>query len=77
KAAALKAQNSVPERKENADYAAQRKALDSLKDQKNANGELIISQEQYNRASEQLEEQHQVNLAKIREHQVVSPTHQA
>lgn len=52
KAAALKAQSVVPERKENADYAAQRKALDSLKDQKNANGELIISQEQYNRASE-------------------------
>lgn len=77
KAAALKAQNSVPERKENADYTAQRKALDSLKDQKNANGELIISQEQYNRASEQLEEQHQVNLAKIRAQQVVSPTQQA
>ncbi|HDY9258259.1 TPA: phage tail length tape measure family protein [Klebsiella pneumoniae] len=77
KAAALKAQNAVPERKENADYAAQRKALDSLKDQKNANGELIISQEQYNRASEQLEEQHQVNLAKIRAQQVVSPTQQA
>ncbi|HID4130324.1 TPA: phage tail tape measure protein [Pluralibacter gergoviae] len=77
KAAALKAQNAVPERKENADYSAQRKALDSLKDQKNANGELIISQEQYNRASEQLEEQHQVNLAKIRAQQVVSPTQQA
>lgn len=77
KAAALKAQNAVPERKENADYAAQRKALDSLKDQKNANGELIISQEQYNRASEQLEEQHQVNLAKIRAQQVVSPTQEA
>ncbi len=77
KAAALKAQNAVPERKENADYAAQRKALDSLKDQKNANGELIISQEQYNRASEQLEEQHRVNLAKIRAQQVVSPTQEA
>ena len=77
KAAALKAQNAVPERKENADYAAQRKALDSLKDQKNANGELIISQKQYNRASEQLEEQHQVNLAKIRAQQVVSPTQEA
>ncbi|WKM73467.1 tail protein (tape measure) [Klebsiella oxytoca] len=77
KAAALKAQNAVPERKENADYAAQRKALDSLKDQKNANGELIISQEQYNRASEQLEEQHQVNLAKIRAQQTVSPVQEA
>ena len=77
KAAALKAQSVVPERKENADYAAQRKALDSLKDQKNANGELIISQEQYNRASEQLEEQHQINLAKIRAQQVVSPTQEA
>lgn len=77
KAAALKAQNAVPERKENAEYAAQRKALDSLKDQKNANGELIISQEQYNRASEQLEEQHQVNLAKIRAQQTVSPVQEA
>ncbi|MFW8521785.1 tail protein (tape measure), partial [Klebsiella pneumoniae] len=37
----------------------------------------IISQEQYNRASEQLEEQHQVNLAKIRAQQVVSPTQEA
>ena len=77
KAAALKAQNAVPILKENADYAAQRNALDSLKDQRNANGQLIISQEQYNQASEQLEQKHQVNLAKIRAGQVVTPQQQA
>lgn len=73
KAAALKAQNAVPILKENADYAAQRKALDSLKDQRDVNGQLILSQEQYNQASEQLEQKHQVSLAKIRASQVVTP----
>ncbi|WP_191185494.1 coiled-coil domain-containing protein [Enterobacter sichuanensis] len=73
KAAALKAQSAVPELKENASYNAQRKALDSLKDQKDANGKLILSQQQYSQASEQLEQQHQANLAKIRAQQVVTP----
>lgn len=69
KAAALKAQNAVPELKENADYQASNKSLETLKDQKDANGELILTQEQYNAASEQLEQQHQANLAKIRAEQ--------
>lgn len=77
KAAALKAQNAVPILKENADYAEQRKALESLKGQKDANGQLIISQEQYNKASEQIEQKHQVALAKIRAGQVVSPQQDA
>lgn len=77
KAAALKAQNAVPILKENADYAAQKKALESLKGQKDANGQLIISQEQYNQASEKLEQDHQVTLAKIRAQQVVTPQQSA
>ncbi|HEM7398341.1 TPA: tail protein (tape measure) [Citrobacter farmeri] len=72
KAAALKAQNAVPTLKENANYAAQKKALESLKGQKDANGQLILSQEQYNQASEKLEQDHQVALAKIRAQQVVT-----
>lgn len=77
KAAALKAQNAVPTLKENADYAAQKKALESLKGQKDGNGQLILSQEQYNQASEKLEQDHQVALAKIRAQQVVTPQQSA
>lgn len=77
KAAALKAQNAVPTLKESADYAAQKKALESLKGQKDANGQLILSQEQYNQASEKLEQDHQVALAKIRAQQVVTPQQSA
>ncbi|ELE6459883.1 MULTISPECIES: tail protein (tape measure) [Enterobacter cloacae complex] len=78
KAAALKAQNAVPELKENANYNVQRKALESLKDQRDANGQLILSQQQYYQASEQLEQQHQVNLAKIRAEQAsVNPIAEA
>ena len=77
KAAALKAQNAVPILKENANYAAQKKALESLKGQKDANGQLILSQEQYNQASEKLEQDHQVALAKIRAQQVVTPQQSA
>ncbi|MBJ6409993.1 tail protein (tape measure) [Enterobacter hormaechei] len=77
KAAALKAQNAVPTLKENANYAAQKKALESLKGQKDANGQLILSQEQYNQASEKLEQDHQVALAKIRAQQVVTPQQSA
>ncbi|MEC5508257.1 tape measure protein [Klebsiella oxytoca] len=76
-AAAIKARNAVPELKENADYNAQKSQLETLKDAKDAQGNLIISQQQYNQASEQLEQQHQVNLAKIRAGQVVSPQQQA
>ncbi|EFS5285909.1 tail protein (tape measure) [Salmonella enterica] len=78
KAAALKAQNAIPELKENASYNAQRNALDSLKDQRDANGQLILSQQQYNQASEQLEQQHQTNLARIRAEQAsVNPIAEA
>ncbi|QYD23425.1 tape measure protein [Klebsiella quasipneumoniae] len=76
-AAALKARNAVPELKENADYTAQKSQLEMLKGVKDAQGNLIISQKQYNQASEQLEQQHQVNLAKIRAGQVVTPQQQA
>lgn len=75
--AALKARNAVPELKENADYTAQKSQLEMLKGVKDAQGNLIISQEQYNQASEQLEQQHQVNLAKIRAQQTVSPMQEA
>ncbi|HFO0257637.1 coiled-coil domain-containing protein [Klebsiella oxytoca] len=76
-AAALKARNAVPELKENADYTAQKSQLEMIKGAKDAQGNLIISQKQYNQASEQLEQQHQVNLAKIRAGQVVTPQQQA
>ncbi|SAU28768.1 phage tape measure protein [Klebsiella pneumoniae] len=76
-AAAIKARNAVPELKENADYNAQKSQLETLKDAKDAQGNLIISQQQYNQASEQLEQQHQVNLAKIRAGQVVTTQQQA
>ncbi|HGN9176805.1 TPA: tape measure protein [Klebsiella pneumoniae] len=75
--AALKARNAVPELKENADYTAQKSQLEMLKGAKDAQGNLIISQKQYNQASEQLEQQHQVNLAKIRAQQTVSPMQEA
>lgn len=75
--AALKARNAVPELKENADYTAQKSQLEMLKGIKDAQGNLIISQKQYNQASEQLEQQHQVNLAKIRAQQTVSPMQEA
>lgn len=73
KAAALKAQNSVPELKENADYTAQKSQLEMLKGAKDAQGNLLISQQQYNATSEQLEQQHQINLAKIRAERAVTP----
>ena len=76
-AAALKAQNAVPELKENANYNTQKQALESLKGQKDANGQLILSQQQYNQASEKLEADHQSNLAKIKAQQVVTPQQSA
>ncbi len=71
--AALKARNAIPELKENADYSAQKSQLEMLKGAKDTNGELLISQEQYNQQSEQLEQEHQTNLAKIRADQAVTP----
>lgn len=69
-AAAIKARNAVPELKENADYTAQKSQLEMLKSATDANGKLLISQEQYSTASEQLELEHQVRLSKIRAQQV-------
>ncbi|WP_369163438.1 tape measure protein [Klebsiella variicola] len=72
---ALKAQAAaeklLPEAKENASYAQDVKDLQTVFDAKK------ITQQQYNQTSEQLEQQHQVNLAKIRSQQVVNPTQQA
>lgn len=72
---ALKAQAAaeklLPESKENASYAQDVKDLQTAYDAKK------ITQQQYNQTSEQLEQQHQANLAKIRSQQVVNPTQQA
>lgn len=71
---ALKAQAAaeklLPEAKENASYAQDVKDLQTAFDAKK------ITQQQYNQTSEQLEAQHQVNLAKIRAGQVVTPQQQ-
>ncbi|OSM95520.1 hypothetical protein AU509_13365 [Lonsdalea britannica] len=66
KAAALKAQSSIPELKENADYSKQKQQLELLKTAKDSQGNLLISQQQYNQQSEQLEQDHQTKLAEIR-----------
>ncbi|VDZ84312.1 Phage-related minor tail protein [Kluyvera intermedia] len=71
--AALKAQNAVPELKENASYNTQKAALESLKGQTDANGQLLLSQEQYSRESERIEQEHQNNLAKINAQATVNP----
>lgn len=76
-AAAIKARNATPELKENADYAQQKSQLEMLKGAKDANGVLLINQEQYNQQSEQLEASHQANLAKIRADAAVTPTQQS
>ncbi|MEQ9830548.1 tape measure protein [Pectobacterium versatile] len=76
-AAAIKARNAIPELKENADFAQQKSQLEMLKSAKDANGNLLITQEQYNQQSEQLEANHQANLAKIRSDAAVTPTQQS
>lgn len=76
-AAALKAQNTVPELKENADYANKKSQLEMLKGAKDDQGNLLISQKQYNQQSEQLEQEHQIALAQIRAGQVVTPQQEA
>ena len=48
-----------------------------MKDLNTALAAKKISQEQYNTTAEQLEQQHQVNLAKIRAEAVVNPQQQA
>ncbi|HHP7833174.1 TPA: tape measure protein [Serratia marcescens] len=65
------AEKLLPESKENASYAQ------DVKDLNTALAAKKISQEQYNTTAEQLEQQHQVNLAKIRAEAVVSPKQQA
>ncbi|CVH20062.1 Phage-related minor tail protein [Serratia marcescens] len=65
------AEKLLPEPKENASYAQ------DVKDLNTALAAKKISQEQYNTTAEQLEQQHQVNLAKIRAEAVVSPQQQA
>ncbi|WP_427193178.1 tape measure protein [Serratia marcescens] len=65
------AEKLLPEAKENASYAQ------DVNDLNTALAAKKISQEQYNTTSEQLEQQHQVNLAKIRAEAVVSPQQQA
>lgn len=77
KAAALKAQSSVPELKENADYSKQKQQLELLKSAKDSQGNLLISQQQYNQQSEQLEQDHQTKLAEIRANQAVTPQQDA
>lgn len=72
---ALKAQAAaeklLPETKENASYKQDMLDLKTALDGKK------ISQEQYNQTSEQLEQQHQANLAKIRAQQTVTPAQSA
>ncbi|HCI5846389.1 TPA: tape measure protein [Klebsiella pneumoniae] len=65
---ALKA---MPEQAENKSYA---ESMQNLKAALNA-GKIDL--QEYNAATEQMEQQHQANLAKIRSQQVVTPTQQA
>ncbi|KMV73316.1 hypothetical protein AI29_09505, partial [bacteria symbiont BFo2 of Frankliniella occidentalis] len=78
-AAAIKARNLVPETRENDDYQKKQQQLDILKGQTDSNGKLLITQEQYQEQSEQLAQQHQVNLAKIAANKAanVTPLQQA
>lgn len=72
---ALKAQAAaeklLPESRENASYAQ------DVTDLKTAFNAKTMGQEQYNRTAERLEQQHQVNLAKIRAGQAVTPQQSA
>ncbi|WP_370975230.1 tape measure protein [Enterobacter roggenkampii] len=65
------AQKLLPEARENASY---KQDVDDLK---TALAAKKISQDQYNKTAERLEENHQVNLAKIRAQQVVTPQQSA
>ncbi|MCE1340631.1 tape measure protein [Enterobacter asburiae] len=72
---ALKAQAAaeklLPEARENASYKQ------DVEDLKTALAAKKINQDQYNKTAERLEENHQVNLAKIRAQQVVTPQQSA
>ncbi|QIX67952.1 tape measure protein [Klebsiella variicola] len=63
--------NAIPEQAENKSYA---ESMQNLKAALNA-GKIDL--QEYNAATEQIEQQHQANLAKIRSQQVVNPTQQA
>ncbi|MDP0955740.1 tape measure protein [Klebsiella pneumoniae] len=63
--------NAIPEQAENKSYA---ESMQNLKAALNA-GKIDL--QEYNAATEQMEQQHQANLAKIRSQQVVNPTQQA
>lgn len=65
------AEKLLPEARENASYQ------DDVRDLETALSAKKISQEQYNDTIEQLEQQHQVNLAKIRADQAVTPQMEA
>lgn len=63
--------NAIPEQAENKSYA---ESMQNLKAALNA-GKIDL--QEYNAATEQMEQQHHANLAKIRSQQVVNPTQQA
>lgn len=63
--------NAIPEQAENKSYA---ESMQNLKAALNA-GKIDL--QEYNAATERMEQQHQANLAKIRSQQVVNPTQQA
>lgn len=65
------AEKLLPETRENASYTQDVKDLQTSLDAKK------ITQQQYDQTSEQLEAQHQANLAKIRSQQAVTPQQQA
>lgn len=65
------AEKLLPEARENASYKQDVDALNTALQAKK------ITQQQYNQTSEQLEQQHQANLAKIRAQQVVTPQQSA
>ncbi|HBW4103435.1 TPA: tape measure protein [Klebsiella pneumoniae] len=65
------AEKLLPEARENASYQQ------DVKDLQTALAAKKITQQQYNQTSEQLEAQHQVNLAKIRAQKTVSPMQEA
>uniref|UniRef100_UPI00387A14A0 tape measure protein n=1 Tax=Klebsiella oxytoca TaxID=571 RepID=UPI00387A14A0 len=68
---ATEALKAMPEQAENKSYA---ESMQNLKAALNA-GKIDL--QEYNAATEQMEQQHQANLAKIRSQQVVNPTQQA
>lgn len=65
------AEKLLPEARENASYTQ------DVKDLQTALAAKKITQQQYDQTSEQLEAQHQSNLAKIRSQQAVTPQQQA